>query len=84
MYLNKGKKDDEEGQLQRGISTRQSKGTKKPYYLPCFKDPPEKKGGALERVTVKCLTLCSKLDQCSQERELCFKSFKFKKRARDG
>ena len=47
MCQNKGKKTGE-GQLQHGISTRQSKGTQKPYHLPCFKDPPEKKGETLE------------------------------------
>ena len=58
--LKQRQKDDEAGQLQRGIT----KGTKKTSFLPCFKDP------------VKCrfLYVASKLDQCSQERELYFKS----------
>ena len=44
--LKQRQKDDEEGQLQRGIPTRQSQ---KPSFLPCFKDPPEKNGETLER-----------------------------------
>ena len=39
--LKQRQKDDGEGQLQRGISTRQSKGTQRPPILPSFKGPPE-------------------------------------------
>ena len=70
-------KDDEEGQLQLGISTRQSKGT---YYLPCFKDPPEKKGEFLERVTVKCLLLYVSSWTSVHKRENCVSSLSSSRR----